>query len=127
MTGWSASQREAFAAAIAAERRRTTERIAGLTHDFAVIVEAVDLSPPDDEHDPEGATVGFERAQLGALLTSSRSHLVQLDAAQQRLDDGAYGTCVTCEKPIAVERLLTRPTATTCVACAGLAGAKSRP
>ena len=112
------SEREQIAAAIAEQRQRTQERIEGLDRDFAIIVEAVDLSPPDDEHDPEGATVGFERAQLAALRDSARAQLRQLDAGAERLADGSYGRCESCASPIAVERLLARPTATTCVACA---------
>lgn len=118
MRSWSATQRARLEAVIAEERSRTQTRIAGLRHDFAVIVEAVDLSPPDDEHDPEGATVGFERAQLGALLSASRTHLAELDAAAQRLHAGTYGDCDRCGEPIAVERLLARPTAVSCVSCA---------
>ena len=106
-----------LAAAIDDQRRRTRDRIAGLERDFAVIVEAADLSPPDDEHDPEGATVGFERAQISALLTSARAQLAALDAAQERLAAGTYGRCERCAEQIAVDRLLARPTATTCVAC----------
>ena len=109
-----------LAAAIDDQRRRTRERIAGLERDFAVIVEAVDLSPPDDEHDPEGATVGFERAQISALLTSARAQLAALDDAQARLEAGTYGICERCGADIAVDRLLARPTATTCVACSAL-------
>ena len=106
-----------LAQALAAQRARTLERINGLTRDFAVIVEAVDLSPPDDEHDPEGATVGFERAQISALLDSARATLDQLDEAAARLQSGTYGICERCQTPIPVERLLARPTATTCVTC----------
>ncbi|HWI04432.1 MAG TPA: hypothetical protein VNT52_11530 [Acidimicrobiales bacterium] len=32
-------------------------------------MEAAALSPPDDEHDPEGSTVGFERALVIDLLS----------------------------------------------------------
>lgn len=109
--------RDLLSAAIEDQRERTRDRITGLERDFAVIVEAVDLSPPDDEHDPEGATVGFERAQISALLTSARAQLAALDDAQARLEAGTYGMCARCGSAIAVDRLLARPTATTCVAC----------
>jgi DnaK suppressor protein len=37
--------------------RRTTERLAALTGDYAGIVEASRDSNADDEHDPEGSTI----------------------------------------------------------------------
>lgn len=112
-----ADQRQTIAAALAEQQQRTQDRLVGLDRDFAVIVEAVDLSPPDDEHDPEGATVGFERAQLSALREHAREQLLQIEAAQQRLLDGSYGACAVCGRAIAFERLLARPTAAACVAC----------
>ena len=75
-------------------------------------------SNADDEHDPEGATIGFERAQLSALLEQSRARLVELDRALERVAAGTYGACEACGQPIAAGRLEARPTARTCVACA---------
>jgi DnaK suppressor protein len=72
----------------------------------------------DDEHDPEGATIGFERAQAMALLAQARDRLDALDAALARLDSGQYGVCVSCGQPIPAERLEARPDATRCVRCA---------
>ncbi len=100
------------------ERDRTELRLAALTRDFAAIVESVAMSPPDDEHDPEGATTAFERQQLAALIDRAREHLVDVDRAGERLRDGTYGGCARCGRPIAPARLEARPTATTCVACA---------
>ena len=77
------------------------------------------MAPPDDEHDPEGATIGFERAQVASLLEVARSRLVELDRARERLADGTYGTCRHCGGPIEIERLTAHPTAPSCVACAG--------
>lgn len=71
----------------------------------------------DDEHDPEGATVAFERAQVAALVSQARDHLSQLVLALERLDEGTYGRCEQCGEEIAVERLMAQPIATTCVRC----------
>ena len=72
----------------------------------------------DDEHDPEGATIAFERAQLASLADQARNHLAELDEALDRLRQGRYGQCVQCGKPIGAERLAARPAARTCIACA---------
>jgi RNA polymerase-binding transcription factor DksA len=77
---------------------------------------------PDDEHDAEGSTIGFERARVTALLAAARRSLVELDAAGARLAAGTYGRCLACGRPIPEARLAARPTADTCVACARLAG-----
>jgi DnaK suppressor protein len=99
-------------------QRRTTERLAALTGDYAGIVEASKDSNADDEHDPEGSTIAFERSQVGALVEEARHQLVEVEAARARLADGTYGTCQRCGEPIGEGRLEARPTARTCIRCA---------
>ena len=102
-----------------AERRETLARLATLTGDFDALVEASEGSNADDEHDPEGATIAFERSQVDALARQAREHLREIDAALSRLDAGDYGTCERCGRPISAGRLEARPTARTCIDCAG--------
>jgi RNA polymerase-binding protein DksA len=103
---------------LAAERSRTADRIAALSADVEAVMEASRLVATDDEHDPEGATIAFERSQTSTLLEDARQRLEQLDLALARLEAGEYGVCAKCGQPIAVERLRARPTASTCIACA---------
>ena len=60
-------------------------------------------------------------AATGAAATSLLKTLLdrrtQAEHALQRLDDGTYGNCEGCAKPIPVERLEVFPSATTCVNC----------
>ncbi|RZS79412.1 TraR/DksA family transcriptional regulator [Motilibacter rhizosphaerae] len=102
-----------------AERAATELRVAALEREFAGIAAAAEGSNGDDEHDPEGATVGFERAQVSALLERSRARVAEVDAALARLGSAAYGVCASCGRPIPPERLEARPTATRCVPCGG--------
>ena len=99
-------------------RSRTTQRIAELAAVFNEIVETSHSANLDDEHDPEGATVGFERAQVSALLDRARAQLEEIDAAVERLRDGTYGVCDTCGESIARARLAAQPAARRCIACA---------
>ena len=99
-------------------RHDTAERRLTLQRDVQRMVEAAQWVSTDDEHDPEGSTIAFERAQLGALLDQADRQLAELDAALARLAAGEYGTCESCGQPIAPERLLVRPTATRCIGCA---------
>ncbi|GAB6986295.1 TraR/DksA family transcriptional regulator [Nocardioides pyridinolyticus] len=100
------------------DRRRTSARLAALRGDYRGFVEASKDSNADDEHDPEGATIAFERSQVGALVWQAEEHLEQVDAALGRLDAGTYGVCAVCGRAIPPERLEVRPAAATCVGCA---------
>ena len=103
---------------LAQERARTLERLDGLVDDFDAVTAASLDTNADDEHDPEGATIAFERSQVGALVRQARTHLREIDAALARVRDGSYGRCEGCGGVIAAERLEVRPAARTCVRCA---------
>ncbi|HWH28902.1 MAG TPA: TraR/DksA C4-type zinc finger protein [Mycobacteriales bacterium] len=92
-----------------------------LTRDLAEVVAASEGSNADDEHDPEGATIGFERAQLTSLLQAARRREREVQSALAALAAGGYGTCASCGGPIGAERLAARPSAGTCVRCASAA------
>lgn len=89
-----------------------------LAREHERIVSGSELANADDEHDPEGATIAFERSQLGALVQQTRDHLSEIEAAQRRLLEGTYGVCERCGSRIPEGRLEARPSARTCVACA---------
>jgi DnaK suppressor protein len=116
----------ALRAVLGAERVTTLARIGAMTSEFEEIVAAAVGSNDDDEHDPEGSTLAFERAQVASLLREARAYLSDLDRALARLDEGGYGDCAACGAPIAPERLLARPATETCVDCAA-AHADSSP
>jgi RNA polymerase-binding transcription factor DksA len=102
-----------------AELRRDAERqIADLAGLLGDIINASTSVATDDEHDPEGQTVAFERAQVAALLQAARERLSAIEDAQQRLREGTYGVCVRCGRPIAPDRLAARAAADMCIDCA---------
>lgn len=105
-------------AALRAERAATLERIQALTADFDGIVAASADTNADDEHDPEGPTIAFERAQIAALLAQARAYLGDVERATDRLDDGTYTVCEGCGGSIAADRLAARPATRTCIRCA---------
>ena len=101
------------------QRKRDARALeATLERERLAMVEASRESNADDEHDPEGATIAFERAQLDATIAEVYRQQVDLDAALARLDDGTYGICVACGLPIPAARLEARPSAMTHVTCA---------
>lgn len=103
-----------------AERDEEVARLAGLSDDYAGVVAASLNANADDEHDPEGATIAFERSQIGAFVVQVQEHLAEIRAALARLDEGTYGVCEQCGEPIGDERLQARPEARTCIRCARL-------
>lgn len=109
---------EEIAGVLAAAREQAMRDLAGLTGDYDDLVTASQLSNADDEHDPEGATIASERSQLDALVRAAQDRLVEIDAAVARLEEGRYGICMVCERPIARARLEARPVARTCIDCA---------
>ena len=102
-------------ARLATERGLLVSRIAQMEADKARLVAASVDSNADDEHDPEGQTIAFERSQLEALTDRLRQHVTEGEAAQARLAAGRYGTCEVCGEQIDGARLEVRPTARTCV------------
>jgi DnaK suppressor protein len=101
-----------------AEQRRARQRVAALEAEFASLADAASSAGADDEHDPEGATLAFERQHSAALLAAARDKLAAIGAALRRLEEGRYGVCDRCGQPIGAERLAARPAATTCIRCA---------
>jgi DnaK suppressor protein len=101
-----------------AERADALRRVAALEREFTGIAEAAGAAGTDDEHDPEGATLAFERQHAAALLEQARERLTAIDAALDRVRDGRYGVCDRCGQPTGDDRLAARPAALTCIRCA---------
>jgi DnaK suppressor protein len=116
---WCMSDPDPIVVVLHAARERTAERVHELALALDSIVEASKAANLDDEHDPEGSTVGFERAQTAALLEAARTQLTEIDAALDRTHRGAYGICERCGDPIPKARLEAKPATRVCVACAG--------
>ena len=101
-----------------AKLRSARIRLARLAEDFDGVVAASRDTNADDEHDPEGATIAFERSQLNALIQQARAQVAESEAAVARWDAHQYGTCEACGADIGAARLEARPTASRCIECA---------
>jgi RNA polymerase-binding protein DksA len=60
----------------------------------------------------------FEQQRDLALRDRSRTELHRVETALRAIDAGTYGTCESCGKPIAPERLEALPWVATCIDCA---------
>jgi RNA polymerase-binding transcription factor DksA len=104
--------------AVEEERATTTSRLEALeTERRAIVAGTVDANS-DDEHDPEGSTIAYERARVEALADAARRSLAELDRALAKLEDGTGSVCDRCGDTIDPERLVVRPASTTCLRCA---------
>lgn len=106
--------REQLAGRLEAAQRQ----VDALQDQLDAMIEASRGDNADDEHDPEGATIAFERQQLSSLLDRARRSRLDLRHALDQLDAGTYGICEHCGRAIAPERLEARPDARLCIDCA---------
>jgi len=77
----------------------------------------VHLDPNDfpDEIDTASSESGL--AFIGRLRERERVLIQKIDAALQKIEDGTYGVCASCEEDIGLERLMARPVADLCIDC----------
>ena len=105
-------------AALERDRTESVEQRDQLVRELDEITAAVADVATDDEHDPEGSTIAYERSRINALLEQLDVLLADIKEAVERLDGGSYGICTGCGATIAAERLEARPTVQTCISCA---------
>jgi DnaK suppressor protein len=116
--GMSDLERRTVRAALVAELERTQEQALSLSAQFDDIVVAAEMSNVDDEHDPEGTTIAFERSQVSALHSRAVRDAAALQQNLADLDDEDFGACEQCGRPIGFERLVALPATRCCVQCA---------
>ena len=76
-----------------------------------------DVSFVDDAGFSDRSHSTQERSRLIAVVETLRSNLRDVERALERIDDGTYGLCERCGKPIDRDRLDARPWALLCIDC----------
>ena len=104
--------------ALAAERATAQRLVDDLRAELAGIIADQRANPPDDEHDVDGSSVGYERARVTAMLAHAEARLAEVEEAIGRLDGRSYGRCEVCGGLIDDDRLAALPTTRRCVTCA---------
>ncbi len=103
------------------ERASAVDRVQTLRTELAWLAgDSVDANG-DDEHDPEGSTLAFERARVAALLGDAESTVEDLDRALTKLASGTYAVCEGCGRQIPRDRLDALPATRICIDCAASA------
>ena len=108
---------EALRQQLLEERERLTREIAELDADLSESLEDSSEESPYDQHMAETAAVTLDREIDLTLEDNARAALVQIERALHKLDNGSFGLCDKCAKPIGEGRLLIAPFATLCVDC----------
>jgi DnaK suppressor protein len=75
------------------------------------------VSGSADQHPADTATETFERELAVTLEDNSESVLGAIERSLARIEEGTYGICVNCSKPIPPERLEALPYAELCIDC----------
>lgn len=70
-----------------------------------------------DNHPGDLGTATFEREKEVGFRIEADHLLSQVEGALHRLDDGTYGRCMLCGRPIAPGRLAVEPWAERCLSC----------
>jgi RNA polymerase-binding protein DksA len=68
-----------------------------------------------DNHLGDTATAMYDRELDEGLEEGAQQTLSEIDAALQRIEDGTYGICENCGKPIGAERLAAIPWTRLCI------------
>ena len=68
-----------------------------------------------DNHMADMATATYDRELDEGLEEGAQHTLDEVTAALQRIDEGRYGMCEVCGKPIGAERLTAIPWARLCI------------
>jgi RNA polymerase-binding protein DksA len=98
------------------ERQRVLDAIENLhTENPGSISEETEELTFQDNHLGDVATATFDREMASSLEENSSHVLAEIDAALARIEDGTYGVCEKCGKPIGEERLEALPWATLCI------------
>lgn len=102
-------------ARLESERKRLTEELEQLKTAMRPADERREGSPFGKRE--EEATESYELERRLTLEKSIREQLAAVEHALQKFEDGTYGLCDNCGKPIPPERLEALPQATLCLDC----------
>ena len=105
---------ERFRQRLLEERQRVVEAIEYLHEENPGSLEDEEEMPLDN-HLAETATVTLDREIDYTLEDNSQHVLAAINGALKRIDEGTYGICARCGRPIEEARLEIRPYATLCI------------
>lgn len=108
---------ERFRDLLLAERKRVADAISYLHEENSRSIEDEVEEETFDNHLADAATITLNR-EIDTTLEENSEHVLQMiDEALRRIEEGTFGTCARCGRPIAEARLEAMPYATKCIEC----------
>jgi RNA polymerase-binding transcription factor len=110
--------RESLHQALLDRKQELTAGLARMEHELFML-----NSDQESEHGGVGNHLADESSSLeeheriSTLSEDFNQQLQQISAALARMEDGTYGICNRCGKPIKVDRLRASPFAAYCIEC----------
>lgn len=108
---------ERFKQRLLADRERAQGALDYLHEENPGSMEDETQEIPSDNHPGDVATITFDREIDYTLEENEERLLAEIDAALERIEEGTFGICQTCSKPIGTERLEAVPYTTHCIDC----------
>jgi len=97
------------------ERRAALEQEAALLRDRVHELDATSDDLSYDDNFADSGQVAAERGENRVLYDQLRRELDDIENALSRMDEGTYGTCEVCGKPISEARLEMLPATRFCI------------
>jgi DnaK suppressor protein len=104
-----------FRRVLETERDRLRHAVHAVHHDGSLLEETGDLAIGSGDHLADSASETFLRELDGGLEENAEHLLVEIEEALGRIEEGTYGFCTSCGRPIGEERLEAIPYATLCI------------
>jgi RNA polymerase-binding protein DksA len=123
-----AEQNQSPTLPIAELRQRLLDEHERLKHELYELTGGDEAVTPTDPLLDSGGMASDQADDADALSEAERNRaltghtqrlLTQVDEALARMDDGTYGKCTNCGRPIAQARLMALPWASLCIDCQG--------
>ena len=108
---------ERFRSLLLEERGRVEHALRRLHEENPGTVTEGEEEETFDNHLGDAAAMTFDREMDYSLEGNSGHVLAAIDEALRKIEEGTFGTCARCGKPIAQERLEAMPYATKCIDC----------
>jgi DnaK suppressor protein len=115
-TAYSQKELEELRERLLAEQVELQEQLATIEEQsFATSQSDISGEVSFDEENADAGTFTFERERDLSIENNVRDLLGKIDRALARMDDGTYGICARCGKPIEKARLKALPYADLCI------------
>lgn len=99
------------------ERVRVEREIQDIQESINESLQEATEEQPFDQHLADSASPTFARELDLTLADNERTLLALIDRALAKVDNGTYGVCDNCGRPIGESRLEIAPWATLCIDC----------